>query len=203
MKLVVGLGNPGPEYELTPHNMGFLVVARLAERHHVSINRKRFNSLCSRIVIGEQEAWLIQPQTFMNRSGEAVREWLVKEDCNPKELIIIADELDLPWGVLRIRKKGGTAGHHGLESIAGSVGTKEFTRLRIGVCPAHKPKDSADYLLRPIKRSLRSGLPDILDKASEAVEAILTQGVDKAMNLFNSRSRNTNDSGNRLTAEGN
>lgn len=187
MKLVFGLGNPGAEYKHSPHNMGFAVVERLAQRHGVSLSRKRAQSLCSRIEIGEEPAWLIQPQTFMNLSGAAVREWLRKENCGPEDLLIVADELDLPWGAVQIRQRGGSAGHHGLESIIEAIGTKEFARVRIGVAPEAEPEDPVAYLLRPMRRSQREGLEEIVDRAADATEMILREGVAKAMNRFNRR----------------
>jgi PTH1 family peptidyl-tRNA hydrolase len=192
VKLIVGLGNPGPEYQFSPHNMGFMVVDRLAERHSVRLTRKQYQSLCGRALFGkepgEKEVWLIQPQTFMNLSGGAVKEWLVKQNCGPEELLVIADELDLPWGSMRIRQKGGAAGHHGLESIIETIGSKEFTRLRIGVSPEHPLADTVEYLLSPLKKSRRREMEEIIDRASEAVETILQEGAAKAMSLYNQRS---------------
>ncbi|MBI3894845.1 MAG: aminoacyl-tRNA hydrolase [Acidobacteria bacterium] len=187
VKLVVGLGNPGPEYEFSPHNMGFGVVERLAERNGVRLSQKRAHSRCGRFLQGEEEIWLIQPQTFMNRSGLAVKEWLTREGCEPQDLIIIADDLDLPWGSLRIRQKGGSAGHHGLESIVGAMGTQQFTRVRIGVSPDRELQDPVDYLLAPLGRSRRSEAKAIWEQAAEAVEMILTAGTEKAMTVFNRR----------------
>ena len=141
MKLIFGLGNPGPEYEFSPHNLGFGVVDRLAERHAVRVTRKQAQALCGRfeckLESKEEEIWLIKPMTFMNQSGVAVREWVAKQGGDAKDLVVIADELDLPWGQLRIRQQGGAAGHHGMESVIESLGTKQFTRLRIGVSPDH------------------------------------------------------------------
>lgn len=187
MKLVIGLGNPGAEYEFSPHNMGFRVVDRIAERHSARLNRKQVYSLCGRLDLGEEEIWLLKPQTFMNRSGLAVREWLAREGCGPQDIVVIADELDLPWGQLRIRQRGGSAGHHGLESIMDSLQTKQFTRVRIGVGPGHEIEDSVRYLLTPVRRSLRPSVEAILDRGADAVEAILREGAAKAMTAFNRR----------------
>ena len=187
MKLIFGLGNPGPEYEFSPHNFGFAVVDRLAERHSVRVGRKQFHSLCGRVERDEEEVWLIKPQTFMNQSGAAVREWLEKQGCGPGDVVVVADELDLPWGQLRIRQQGGAAGHHGMESIIESLGTKQFTRLRIGVQPEHPIADPIGYLLTPLRRSRRPELEAIVDRAAEAVEAILRLGAARAMTAFNRR----------------
>ena len=155
MRLIVGLGNPGPEYAFSPHNLGFQVVERLAERHAVRLTRRQAQSLCGRYDWGEEEVWLIQPQTFMNRSGQAVRQWLQHRDCSPAELVVVADDLDLPWGILRVRPQGGAAGHHGLESIIEAIGTRQFIRVRIGVCPERKLEDPVEYLLSPLSRARR------------------------------------------------
>ena len=187
MKLIFGLGNPGPEFEFSPHNLGFGVVDRLAERHSVRIARKQAHSLCGRFLLQEEEVWLIKPQTFMNQSGTAVREWLAKQGCGPEDMVVIADELDLPWGQLRIRQQGGAAGHHGLESVIESLGTKQFARLRIGVRPEQAIEDPIRYLLTPLRRSRRPELEAILDRAAEAVEAILQFGAARAMTAFNRR----------------
>ena len=187
MRLIFGLGNPGPEYEFSPHNLGFGVVDRLAGRHSVRVTRKQWHSLCGRFAWNEEEIWLIQPQTFMNQSGVAVRDWMTKQECGPGDILVIADELDLPWGQLRIRQQGGAAGHHGLESVIESLGTKQFARLRIGVRPDHPVADSIRYLLTPVGRSRRRELDAVLDRAADAVDAILRVGVPRAMTTFNRR----------------
>lgn len=187
LKLIAGLGNPGPEYEGSPHNLGFAVVDRLALRHAVSLTRKQSRSLCGRWRFGEEDLWLIKPQTFMNLSGVAVKDWLLKQECGPEALLVIHDEMDLSWGGIRIREKGGAAGHHGLESIISSIGSQQFARLRIGVRPERPISDTVEYLLSPVKRSQRREMEEIVDRASEAVETILRDGMSKAMNLFNKR----------------
>jgi peptidyl-tRNA hydrolase, PTH1 family len=194
VKLVVGLGNPGAEYKNSPHNMGFAVVDRLAERFEVRLDREKAKSRCGRIQVAEQGVWLIQPQTFMNLSGEAVREWFRKEGCGPEDLLVLADELDLPWGTVQIRQRGGSAGHHGLESIMEAIGSKEFCRVRIGVQPDEAIEDEVAYLLRPVRRSQREGMDEIVDRAADAAEMILREGVAKAMNRFNQREGLRNES---------
>ncbi len=187
VKLIVGLGNPGAEYDFSPHNLGFRVVDRLAERHSVHLTRKQSKSLCGRLLSGDNEFWLIQPQTFMNLSGAAVKEWLTKENCGPDELLVVYDDLDLPWGAIRIRHKGGAGGHHGIESIIGSIGSQEFARLRIGIAPDRSVADTVEYLLSPIGKSRRREMEEIVDRAAEAVETILRDGTARAMNQFNKR----------------
>ena len=195
MKLIFGLGNPGPEYELSPHNMGFGVVDRLAERRSVRMGRKQGHSLCGRFEWNDEPIWLIKPQTMMNLSGLAVSEWIAKQNGGPADIVVIADELDLPWGQLRIRQQGGAAGHHGLESVIEALGTKEFSRLRIGVRPGHPLADSVRYLLAPLPRSRRTELDAIFDRAAEAVEAILEVGPVRAMTQFNRRESSADPSG--------
>jgi len=187
VRLIFGLGNPGPEYEFSPHNMGFGVVDRLAERRAVRMGRKQGHALCGKFEMDAREIWLIKPQTMMNLSGLAVREWVAKQGCEPGEILVVADELDLPWGQLRIRQQGGAAGHHGLESVIDSLGTKQFTRLRVGVRPDHALTDSVRYLLAPVARSRREELEAIFDRAADAVEAILKLGATRAMTQFNRR----------------
>jgi PTH1 family peptidyl-tRNA hydrolase len=187
VKLVVGLGNPGPEYKHSPHNMGFAVVDRLAERHGVGLSRRRAHSLCGHFVLGSEKIWLIQPQTFMNHSGVAVAEWFRKEGSGPEDLVVLADELDLPWGTIQIRQRGGSAGHHGLESIMDAIGTKVFTRMRIGVEPGRKLDDPVSYLLRPMRSEQRRSAEGIVSRAADAAEMILQEGPAQAMNRFNRR----------------
>ena len=167
--------------------MGFAVIDRLALRHRVSLERQRAQSRYARFQMGEEEVWLIQPQTFMNLSGAAVREWFRKQSCGPEELVVLHDELDLPWGTIQIRQRGSSAGHHGLESIIEAIGTKEFVRVRLGVSPNEALEDSVSYLLRPVKRSLREGVDEMVDRAAEAAEMIVRDGAAKAMNQFNRR----------------
>ena len=187
MKLVVGLGNPGAEYRHSPHNMGFAVVDRLAERHDASLDRERGKALYARLDLHGETVWLLQPQTYMNLSGEAVREWFRKQGAGPEDLIVVADELDLPWGVIRVRQRGGSAGHHGLESIMDAIGTREFIRVRIGVAPEEAVEDPVGYLLRPMRRRQREQMDEIVDRAADAAEMILKDGIAKAMNRFNRR----------------
>ena len=187
IRLVVGLGNPGAEYEHSPHNLGFAAVERLATRHGVKLASRRSHSLCGHFQSGAQKVWLIQPQTYMNLSGMAVQEWLKKEECGPEALIVVHDELDLPWGTLQIRQRGGSAGHHGVESIIDSIGTREFVRVRLGVAPEHPLEDPVSYLLAPVKKAQRDSTEQMAARTAEAVEMILSEGVSKAMNRFNRR----------------
>lgn len=186
MKLIVGLGNPGIEYQFTPHNTGFLVLDRIAGQCDASINRRRWRSLIGKVTIGGEDVVLAKPETFMNLSGMAVREMLAENDVEPaRDLIVIHDELDFPMGVMRIRERGSSAGHNGVESIIGALGSQEFVRMRLGVGPDHAVKDGARYLLSQFKKSQYAAVDEMLERAAEAVNVIIKEGAAVAMNRFN------------------
>ena len=186
MKLIVGLGNPGIEYQFTPHNLGFLAVDRLAERWRLEVKNRHCQALTARTAVGEETVLLAKPETYMNLSGLAVRELVEEYEVAPEQdLIVIYDELDLPFGALRIRPRGGTAGHNGMESILGALGTDQFLRVRLGIAPDHKVSDGAGYVLSQFRRSQYKVLDEVLDTAAEAVEMILREGAAAAMNRFN------------------
>jgi PTH1 family peptidyl-tRNA hydrolase len=188
VKLIVGLGNPGPEYAFSPHNLGFAVIDRLAERHSVSLRQARGHARCGRLRLEGHELWLVEPQGYMNNSGAAVREWLRMEDCGPESVLVVADDLDLPQGSIRIRQRGSSGGHHGLESIMEAIGSKEFPRLRIGIAPWEALEDPVAYLLRPMRSEQKRQMQGVVELAADAVETIALQGVAAAMNRFNRRS---------------
>jgi len=186
VKLIVGLGNPGIEYAFTPHNMGFLVVDRLADQLGAKVSNRRCKALTAAGRMGEHEVLLAKPETFMNLSGMSVRELAAKYDADPAaDLVVIADELDLPLGTLRLKPHGGSAGHHGLESIMGALGTNEFWRLRVGIAPGHDVRDGARFVLSPWKKSQYRAVDEVLERAAEAVRVLLTEGGAAAMNRFN------------------
>ena len=186
MKLIVGLGNPGIEYQFTPHNLGFLTVDRLAERSQAEVKNRHCHALTARKLVGEHEVLLVKPETYMNLSGLAVRELAEEYEVRPEQdLIVIYDELDLPFGAIRIRPRGGTAGHNGMESIVGALGTEEFLRVRLGIAPERKVADGARYVLGQFRRSQYKAVDQMLDTAADAVEAILQEGAAAAMNRFN------------------
>ena len=154
--LIVGLGNPGEEYENTPHNLGFMVIDRLAESHAIRVSRKENTSFVGLGEIGGKRVALAKPQTYMNLSGPAVRGLLERYELKPDRLIVVYDELDLPWGSLRIRLKGSAAGHNGVKSLIGSLGTNEFTRVRMGIAPESDPGSPVkgeQFVLAPFKRA--------------------------------------------------
>jgi PTH1 family peptidyl-tRNA hydrolase len=186
VKLIVGLGNPGPEYELTPHNLGFLVVDRIASDHKVEVRSRQCKALTARATIGQEQVVLVKPETFMNLSGSAVRELVSKLEIVPEtDLVVIQDELDFPFGTLRIHRARSSAGHNGIESIIDSLGTKDFVRIRIGVAPEHKLSDGKEYLLSPMRKAQLKVLDSIIADAVVAAEMIVKDGPAAAMQRFN------------------
>ncbi len=187
MRLIVGLGNPGPEYAWTPHNLGFFVVDRLAEEGGIRVERPEAKSFVGRGKLFGHEVALAKPQTSMNLSGLAVRELLARLECEPSEMLVAYDDVALPWGMIRIRENGTAGGHNGLKSVIGAANTMEFPRLRLGVKPEKPPKDLAAYVLRPMRKPELEIASEMIDQAAEAVRVMLTQGVGVAMNRFNRR----------------
>jgi peptidyl-tRNA hydrolase, PTH1 family len=186
VKLIVGLGNPGIEYQFTPHNVGFLAVDRIASEHGVEIRNRQCRALTGKVTIGEQQVLLAKPETYMNLSGMSVRELLAEYEAKPEsDLTVIQDELDFPLGTLRIHTRRSSAGHNGIESIIGALGTQDFLRIRMGVAPDHKLEDGKDYLLSPFRKAQMAIVDQMLDTAAEAVKVILTEGPAAAMNRFN------------------
>ena len=187
MRLIVGLGNPGPEYEWTPHNMGFLAVDEIAARAGIRVTRPEAKSYIGRGELAGQEVILAKPQTMMNLSGVAVRMLLERYECDPGQMVVISDDVALPWGMLRIRERGSAGGHNGLKSVIGATGTNEFVRVRLGVGPDKVWGDLADYVLCTMGRGEREIAGQMAVEASAAVEMILAEGVSKAMSQFNRR----------------
>ena len=186
MKLIVGLGNPGDEYELTPHNMGFLVADRIASERGVEIRNRQCRALTARIQVGDEPVLLAKPETYMNLSGLSVRELVAEYEVKPEaDLIVIQDELDFPLGTLRIHTRRSSAGHNGIESIIGALNTQDFLRIRIGVTPERKVEDGQRYLLAPFRKADLAVVDGMIDTAVEAVKVILTEGAAAAMNRFN------------------
>ncbi len=193
MKLIVGLGNPGIEYQLTPHNMGFLAIDRIANECGVEVRNRQCRALTARTVIGSEPVLLAKPETYMNLSGMSVRELITKYEVRPEaDLIVIYDELDLPWGTIRIRQRGSSAGHNGMESVIDALGTQEFLRVRLGVAPDRKIADGMKYLLAPFRKARLTTLDAVLDTAAEAVNVILKEGPAAAMNRFNRKPETEN-----------
>ncbi len=188
MKLIVGLGNPGIEYQFTPHNVGFLALDRLADRSGVHIANRHCHALTGRAEIAGQTALLAKPDTYMNLSGMAVRELVEKYEADPqRDLVVVYDELDLPFGRIRIRERGSSAGHKGMASIIGALGTEEITRLRLGIAPDHEVQNGARFVLAQFKKAQYATLDQMLDTAADAVEVILAEGPGVAMSRFNAK----------------
>ena len=186
MKLIVGLGNPGMEYEFTPHNLGFLTVDQIANDLGVAIRNRQSRALTARATLGEHEVLLAKPETYMNLSGLSVAELVARHEVRPEQdLIVVYDELDLPFGQIRIRPRGGTAGHNGMESVIGALGTEEFTRVRLGIGPERKVSDGAAYVLKPFRKSQLKAVDDLVSRAADAVQVIVKEGGQAAMNRFN------------------
>ncbi|MBY0508436.1 MAG: aminoacyl-tRNA hydrolase [Bryobacteraceae bacterium] len=185
--LVAGLGNPGPEYERTPHNLGFLAVDRFAERNGIRITRPECKAWVGVGKANGVDVVVAKPQTFMNLSGVSVRALLDKYALPLESLLLVYDELALPFGQLRIRPKGSAAGHNGVSSVIQSVGSEEFCRLRIGCSPGHK--GGKEYLLSPMRRELTKDLDSILDVTAQAIETITAKGAEQAMAIYNRRAQ--------------
>ena len=187
MKLIAGLGNPGYEYHLTPHNLGFMAVDRLAERCGVEINRPEALALTALTRVGETEVVLAKPQTYMNLSGLAVARLLHKYEVPVEGLIVLVDEASLPLGRLRIRARGSAGGHNGLKSIIGSLQNDDFVRVRMGVQPDHRVDDLTAHLLGRFRRVDLETVVDMIDRAAEAVGVIVQESLQQAMNRYNQR----------------
>jgi len=179
VKLIVGLGNPGIEYQSTPHNLGFEVIDCLANGCGVEVRNRQGKALTARAEIGSEQVLLVKPETYMNNSGLSVAERAAKYEVKSEtDLIVIYDELDLPLGTLRIRERGSSAGHNGMRSIIQYLGTQEFLRIRMGISPEKK-------ILKPFRKAQRKAVDEMIANAAEAVEVILQEGRSVAMNRFN------------------
>jgi peptidyl-tRNA hydrolase, PTH1 family len=185
MRLIVGLGNPGAEYAWTPHNLGFLGVDAIAERARIRVERPEAKSLVGLGEFAGQEIALAKPHTMMNLSGLAVRELLERFECGPEGMIVLYDDVALPWGMLRVRERGSAGSHNGLKSIIGTIGSNNFPRVRMGIQPDHPVGDLAAYVLRPMRKADLETAAEVTERAAEAVELIITRGIAEAMNRFN------------------
>jgi peptidyl-tRNA hydrolase, PTH1 family len=191
VKLIVGLGNPGPEYAYTPHNAGFLAIDRIAAGCAVQVANRRGRALTARTKLAGHDVLLAKPETFMNLSGLSVAALLNDLELGVEDLIVLYDELDFPLGTLRLAQRGSANGHNGVKSVSGVLGTEDWLRVRIGV---GKPPledgrivkaGGADFLLTPMRKQELAAMDEVLDQAVRAVEAVLTKGIGAAMNEFN------------------
>jgi peptidyl-tRNA hydrolase, PTH1 family len=190
--LVVGLGNPGIEYQFTPHNAGFLAVDRIADQNRVAVANRRCRALTAKIQIAGREVILAKPETFMNLSGSSVAALVEEFEVDPRrDLLVLYDELDLPLSAFRVKERGSAAGHNGARSISGALRSDEWARIRIGVGPDAGPEGAfrrgKDYLLTPMRKADLATLDEILDRVARAVEMVVAKGIGAAMNEFNRR----------------
>jgi len=184
VRFIVGLGNPGLAYRVTRHNVGFMVIDRLARKHGIPLSTRKFRARLGEGKIVSAQVVLIKPQTYMNLSGLCVQKLLSYYDDSLKNLIVIHDDLDLSMGSIRIRRKGGHGGHKGVQSIIQSLGGRDFVRIKVGIGRPRSGVDVTDYVLHPFEGEERTRLGSVLSRAVEAVEVILLEGVDRAMSAF-------------------
>ena len=183
--VIAGLGNPGKEYEETRHNMGYKTIDVLSSNENIDVRRNKFHSLIGRGSIAGKKVVLVKPETYMNRSGIAVREAAMYFDVAPQNLIVIYDDIDLPSGSIRIRKSGGAGTHNGMKSVVQELGTKDFIRIRIGVGAAERGEDLVDRVIGKVPEAEKKLLQQAAAEAADAVRDILALGVDNAMNRHN------------------
>jgi len=187
MRLIVGLGNPDPEYQWTPHNLGFLAVDELANRGSIRVERPESKALVGRGKLAGKEVVLAKPQTYMNLSGVSVRGLLEKYELELSDLLVLWDEVQLPWGTIRIHPDGSAGSHNGAKSVISALGTKDFARLRLGCGPEHRVTSRKEHVLRPMKKTDLEVAAEMIAEAGDAVEMILAKGIDAAMTKYNRR----------------
>lgn len=185
MYLIVGLGNPEDEYANTRHNMGFDTINKLAEKNNIEVNKSKFKGLYGTGIIQNQKVILLKPQTYMNLSGESIKEIINFYHINIEEIIIIYDDIDTEKGNIRIRKKGGAGSHNGMKSVVENLQTTNFERIRVGIGQPYDKRDMINYVIGKVPKEDQIILQDGINKAVEAVEVILKRGIDTAMNQFN------------------
>ena len=185
MKIVLGLGNPGRKYERARHNLGFLVVDQVAYRNSVVFKKKKYSSLIGEWQRDGEKVLLLKPQTYMNHSGEAVRSLFRYLPLSAKDLVVIHDDLDLPFGRIRVRPRGGAGGHRGIHSVLEALGEEGFFRVRVGIGRPPAGVDPTDYVLQPFSPQESSRLEEVVSKAADAVECLLQEGAERAMERFN------------------
>jgi len=188
--VLVGLGNPGKRYSATRHNAGFMLVQRIAERHNVGLRKRSFSAKAAQVMLGSTPVLLVCPWTYMNRSGKAVKELIRRTGVKPECLLVAYDDLDLSLGKIRIRKAGGPGTHNGMISVVQEIDSTKFPRIRIGIGPLAPGADAADFVLADFQEGEKPILEDCLAKAEDAVELIVSDGIEIAMNRFNSKGDN-------------
>ena len=185
MYLIVGLGNPEEEYGQTRHNMGFNTINKIAEKYDIKVNKSKFHGIYENAIIENQKVILLKPQTYMNLSGISIKEVMDFYKIDLKDILVIYDDMDIEPGKIKIRKKGGSGGHNGIKSIIENIGTEEFSRIRIGIGRPTPEKDKINYVIGAISIEEKEKLEKGVEKSVEAVEEILKNGIDSAMNKFN------------------
>jgi len=183
MKVIVGLGNPGPRYKDTRHNVGFQTLEELARRHPVQRQESRFDAIIAHLQIKQEKVFLLKPLTYMNLSGKAVRALIAYYKIDLRDIIVIYDDMDLPVGNLRIRSAGGTGGHRGMTSLVENLGTREFARIRIGI--GRPPHEAIDWVLGRFSPEEKPLISNAVAQAADAVETWIAHGIEKAMNEYN------------------
>lgn len=187
MYIIVGLGNPGKQYEHTRHNVGFEVIDRLAEKNDILMTERKHRAFCGKGLIGGQKVMLLKPQTFMNLSGESVKSAVDFYQIGTDELIVVYDDVSLSPGQLRIRRAGSAGGHNGIKNIIAQLGTQEFPRVKVGVGEKPERMDLADYVLSHFSKGEWKMMEEAFKEAADAVEVMIADGVDAAMNRFNAK----------------
>ncbi|TYQ14609.1 UNVERIFIED_CONTAM: PTH1 family peptidyl-tRNA hydrolase [Acetivibrio alkalicellulosi] len=185
MFVVVGLGNPGKKYDDTRHNVGFYVVELLSMRHKIKVSKLKFKALYGEGVIGENKVLLVKPQTYMNLSGESVRDIIQWYKVPIENIILVYDDIDLPVGRLRLRPKGSAGTHNGMKSVIYQIQSEDFPRVRVGIDKPPEGWALADYVLSKFSKEETKKIAETISKASDAVETIIKSGIDQAMNEFN------------------
>lgn len=185
MYLIIGLGNPEEEYSRTRHNMGFNAINKIAEQYGVKVNKSKFQGLYESEIIEGKKAILIKPQTYMNLSGECIKQFVDFYKIKKEEILVIYDDMDIEPGKIKIRKKGGAGGHNGMKSIIKMLGTEEFARIRVGIGRPEHNGDEINYVIGAIPEEEIPKLEEGVEKAKEAIIEILKNGIDSAMNKLN------------------
>lgn len=195
MWVVIGLGNPGRQYAATRHNVGFVLIQRLADKQNAKLKKRKYSAKAAQVELEASPVLLVKPWTYMNRSGVAVKELIESTGVKSNRLLVVYDDLDLPLGEIRIRKTGGPGTHNGMASIVQEIKSTKFPRIRIGIGPLPPGFDATDYVLADFREEERTTLEDCLAKAEKALVLIMTKGVEAAMNTFNRKVKNADNNG--------